>query len=297
MSKNSNSNSVKIEDKLLLMCDLDRTVIPNGKEPVSLQAMNEFKLFVKREEVILAYASGRDLGLIKNAIKEYDLPFPSIAVGDVGTNIYECRSGEYRKNQGWSRLIGANWHGKIGADIHKLICDISELTLQEKKKQNAFKQSYYIDPEEITGALLETIEMRLKNAGFAAQIISSIDQTENIGFIDIVPQSADKRHALQYLEKFLRLSQRQIVFAGDSGNDVEALASGYNAIVVANARAEIKTRVRELARARGVLSAVYFASGGFKGMNGNYTAGILEGIRHFTSIGRLSRPKGSPILL
>lgn len=281
------SNQKKPKDKLLLMCDLDRTVIPNGKEPVSPQAMALFKRFIKQEKVILAYASGRSLHLIKSAIKEYKLPFPSIVVGDVGTSIYECKRGEYRKNMGWPRLISNDWRGKTGADIHKIIFGISELAPQKKEKQNTFKQSYYIDPEEITGALLKKIEMRLKSARLAAQIVSSIDQTQRIGFIDIVPESADKKHALKYLEKFLKLSPRQIIFAGDSGNDVQALASGYNAIVVANARKEIKMRVRALARKQGILSSVYFARGGFKGMNGNYSAGILEGIAHFASIGAI----------
>ncbi len=279
------------QHKLLLMCDLDRTVIPNGQEPVSLQAMDLFKNFVKQKTVILAYASGRSLQLIKSAIKEYGLPFPSIAVGDVGTSIYECKQGKYRKNTGWSDKISGDWRGKTGKDINKIVCGILELTLQEKEKQNTFKQSYYIDPEDITGDLLKKIETRLKNARIAAQVVSSIDQTQKIGFIDIVPRSADKKHALQYLEKFLKLSRRQIIFAGDSGNDVQALASGYNAIVVANARKEIKMRVRALSRKQSIISSIYFAHGGFKGMNGNYSAGILEGIAHFAKIGVIDKIK------
>jgi hypothetical protein len=48
------------------------------------------------------------------------------------------------------------------------------------------------------------------------------------------------------------------------------------AVLVANADAE----VRRLARESGN-PALYIARGGYLGMNGNYSAGILEGAAHF----------------
>jgi hypothetical protein len=71
------------------------------------------------------------------------------------------------------------------------------------------------------------------------------------------------------------------VFAGDSGNDLPVLSSGLRAVLVANATDEVRDEARQLSAARGTGDTLYLAQGGFMGMNGNYSAGILEGVAHF----------------
>jgi len=75
--------------QLLLCTDLDRTLIPNGEQAESPRAKELFERLVGREEVTLAYVTGRHRGLIEQAIQEYDLPLPDFAIGDVGTTIYQ----------------------------------------------------------------------------------------------------------------------------------------------------------------------------------------------------------------
>lgn len=71
------------------------------------------------------------------------------------------------------------------------------------------------------------------------------------------------------------------VFSGDSGNDLEVLSSPVKAILVANATAELKQTAQRQAGKSGYSAALYLARGGCLGMNGNYSAGILEGIIHY----------------
>jgi hypothetical protein len=71
------------------------------------------------------------------------------------------------------------------------------------------------------------------------------------------------------------------VFAGDSGNDLPVLASEIPAVLVANASAEVRREALAQAAARGHADALYIARGGFMDMNGNYTAGVLEGVVHY----------------
>ena len=52
-------------------------------------------------------------------------------------------------------------------------------------------------------------------------------------------------------------------------------------MLVANAEEDVRQRVLEIASSRDALDSLYLASGGFLGMNGNYSAGILEGVAHF----------------
>ena len=92
----------------------------------------------------------------------------------------------------------------------------------------------------------------------------------------MLPVSANKLHAIRFLMQQQGFGQENTVFAGDSGNDLDVLLSSISAVLVANADEEVK-RLAEQAH-KGTL---YIAEGGYLGMNGNYSAGILEGIAHY----------------
>ena len=65
------------------------------------------------------------------------------------------------------------------------------------------------------------------------------------------------------------------------GNDIEVLASPIPAVLVANCQPQVRELATRLARERGYADRLYVARGGFMGMNGNYGAGMLEGIAHY----------------
>jgi hypothetical protein len=73
----------------------------------------------------------------------------------------------------------------------------------------------------------------------------------------------------------------QSVFAGDSGNDLPALTSGLNAVLVRNARDDVRDEALDALRKSGQAHRLYIAQGGYHGMNGHYAAGVLEGVHHF----------------
>jgi sucrose-6-phosphatase len=93
----------------------------------------------------------------------------------------------------------------------------------------------------------------------------------------VLPASASKLHALEFLRARLGISLNRTVFAGDSGNDMEVLVSRIPSVLVANAQESVRTE----AVAHADLATLYLARGGLLGMNGNYSAGILEGVVHF----------------
>jgi len=76
-------------------------------------------------------------------------------------------------------------------------------------------------------------------------------------------------------------SYSDTVFCGDSGNDIEVLSSPIPAVLVANSQPDVRQLAHRLAKASGHPDRLYIALGGFMGMNGNYSAGILEGVAHF----------------
>lgn len=259
---------------LLLACDLDRTVLPNGPEPLAAGAMEAFVNFTQQPWVHLAYVSGRDLGLIQAALTEYHIPLPHSAVGDVGTTIYRRLNHHFTIDQGWSEWIAPDWQGQTGQQIHQLIGHLAGLRLQEANKQNTFKLSYYTPVSVNHVTLTDQIQIILQSQHIQAAVIFSVDQMANTGLLDILPARATKQHAVDYLRTSLGLTLAQVVYAGDSGNDLEPLTSGYQSILVHNALPEVKKEVQTVAAVKGVQDKVYYAEG-------NYVSGILEGLNKF----------------
>ncbi|BBO66108.1 hypothetical protein DSCA_00380 [Desulfosarcina alkanivorans] len=71
------------------------------------------------------------------------------------------------------------------------------------------------------------------------------------------------------------------VFAGDSGNDLDALTSGLPVILVKNASRDVYQATFDKLKSMGLQERLYLAKGNFMEMNGNYAAGVLEGLAHF----------------
>lgn len=267
--------------RFLLCTDLDRTLLPNGAQPESPEARKRFSQFAARPEVSLAFVSGRHRSLVLAAIEEYQIPEPNFVIGDVGTNIYSVQDNHWRTWQSWSDVIGTDWDELSRDDLEALFADLHELRLQEPEKQNRFKLSYYAAPDAEIQPLQIEMERRLNAQHVRASLIWSVDETVSIGLVDVLPARANKLHAIEFLMGQHGFTQDNTVFAGDSGNDLPVLISPVNSGLVANALAEVKQQALQQAQANNTREALYLAKGDFMGMNGNYNAGILEGLAHF----------------
>ncbi|NOX25765.1 MAG: HAD hydrolase family protein, partial [Deltaproteobacteria bacterium] len=111
-------------------------------------------------------------------------------------------------------------------------------------------------------------------------VISSIDESENKAFMDILPENATKLHALRFLLNYLGIPASRAVFSGDSGNDLPVLTSEIHSVLVANAAREVRDRALREVSQNGYTDTLYLAKGIGK-LNGNYCAGVLEGAAHF----------------
>ncbi|MGD8407812.1 MAG: HAD-IIB family hydrolase [Thiohalophilus sp.] len=270
-----------MNETILICTDLDRTLIPNGHEPESPGARRLLRQLVKREDVYLAYVSGRDKVLLEEAIAEWELPVPDFAIGDVGTSIYAIKEDNWKLMQGWRKEISQDWRNYRREDIARFLEDIDSLTLQEPHKQNDFKLSYYTPPDTDNVILQNEIRERLAKYPIEYNVIWSIDDLKNIGLLDILPKRANKLESIRFLIHQNGFSAKNTVFSGDSGNDLEVLTSELQATLVNNASDNIKHQAQDMARSHGHMNCLYIAHGNFLGMNGNYAAGILEGLAHY----------------
>jgi HAD superfamily hydrolase (TIGR01484 family) len=266
---------------VLLCADLDRTIIPNGPEPESPEARPLLRILAQRPELTLAYVTGRHRELLIDAIEEYELPIPDYAIGDVGTTIYEISGGRWEPWDRWSQEIASDWGGRSHDDLHSLFADFETLRLQEQEKQNVFKLSYYVPVDIDSTSILETMNRRLDAEGIHASLIWSVDQVTHVGLLDVLPRRATKKHAIEFLMNEKGFDIEHTVFAGDSGNDLPALTGGLQAVLVRNALESVRQEAIARAEANGCEERLYLAKGGLLGMNGNYGAGVLEGLVHF----------------
>lgn len=268
-------------EPILICTDLDRTLIPNGQYPEPDIARPLFGNIVARDDVFLAYVSGRDRVLLEEAISEWELPLPDYAIGDVGTSIYTVHDNSWERLESWREEISRDWGDYQREDIGQWLAEIDILTPQEQSKQNDYKLSYYVPVDVTISALLEDIHQRLNKHPIRYNVIWSIDDAKQIGLLDILPQRANKLQAIHFLMQQYDFDSTRTVFSGDSGNDLEVLCSDIRATLVHNASYEIKQQARKMADENGYADRLYIAQGGFLGMNGNYAAGILEGLAHY----------------
>ncbi|QPN60848.1 HAD hydrolase family protein [Synechococcus sp. CBW1002] len=267
--------------RLLLCTDLDRTLIPNGRQPESPAARSLFARLVQRPEVTLAYVSGRDAALVAEAIVDYALPSPDWVVADVGTTLLEVAPDGWRAHRGWHQSIGVDWAGRTAQDLHQLLADLSPLDLQEPAKQNTYKLSYYLHLDVDVPSLCAEIERRLELEQLRASLITSMDEQAEIGLLDVLPPAATKLHAVRFLMELLGFDSSETLFCGDSGNDLPVMTSDLPSVLVANADPALMAQLGCSAGERSPRETLYLAQGGFMGMNGNYAAGIVEGVLHF----------------
>lgn len=269
----------------LLCTDLDRTLLPNGAWVETPGVRQQLAAYLHEHQVQLAFVSGRDRALVQQAIADYQLPMPDYVIADVGTSLYHTGT-SWQHDDAWQQRIGADWRFAQPADLYALVADIPGLSLQESPKQGRYKLSFYT-PVDWDLALHETeMQLRFVQQDWQVQLVFSIDEEENVGLLDVIPASAGKLGAIHFLMQKMQIDDDAVLFAGDSGNDLDVLCSALPAVLVANAADTVRIAARQRVQQDGIQSRLYVAQGLIG--NGGYAAGILEGIEHF--FGKATHP-------
>ncbi|MGD9275832.1 MAG: HAD-IIB family hydrolase [Candidatus Pacearchaeota archaeon] len=268
--------------KILIATDLDRTLLPNGNHKLSKGAINSFKILIKKtnKKIILIYITGRNKTLILQAIKKYNLPKPEFCISMVGSVIYKYEKNSLIEDKNWENHLKKSSKNFNSEKIISSLKDIKQLKLQPKKYLNDFKVSYYLKNKSLLKSTLKKIKLELKKNKINAKVIYSFDVNRKIGLIDVMHKNANKLSALYFLLDKLKIKKQNIVYCGDSGNDLEIFKSGIKSILVKNASYDFKEKLKKEIKKNKKMK-IYFARGNFKNLNGNYVSGILEGINHY----------------
>jgi len=236
----------------LLATDVDNTLTGDRAGYLSLAG-----LLSMRRDVTIAYVTGRDKIQMFEIMVAECLGEPNYVLCNVGTEIYE--GPDYRRDDAWTRHIDRQWDR---LEVHQALATIPHLFQQSR--QFEFKQSYHLFRK--ADVVIPEIHKRLDDIGIPHKVVYSSGSD-----LDIIPNRAGKGEAVDYVRKRLRIRPRNVLAAGDSGNDIELLSAGFLAVVVGNHKPELN--------ADALPKDVYWA-------REHYAAGIIEGIEHFAFLER-----------
>ena len=262
--------ALRLHPNMVLACDLDGTLIPLESDEVYRTAIASLSTLLLRHQVTLLYVTGRRLELALDGMTEFKLPNPDFIVSDVGTSIYIRDANGWKNDRSYESLLGQQWGAQTYEHVLHSLEDLPDLRLQEAECQSPFKLSFYLDKPNCASEILALVEKRLNANSILAKCIYSVDPYRGLGLLDVLPPSASKHFALQHLVASFGKTMDEIVYAGDSGNDLEVFLSDARSIIVANTPDWVQRTVKKSASAH----SSYFASK-------KYAAGVLEGCIHF----------------
>jgi len=261
----------------LIASDLDGTLIPPPSAPDPTAGVATFREAARRAGLPVAYVTGRDHSLALAGIEAAGLPEPDWLICDVGTQIFHRRGGGLWPDPRYRDRMVEAFQGLEAEAIRKAVTGLHGLVLQPEAKQGEFKVSFTLPPSG-TGdpptSLRRDLMERLGGMDAPVAVVWSVDVEDGAGLVDILPRGVAKDRALRHLQEEAGMAMDQVVYAGDSGNDLAALLAGFRAVLVGNAPAPLRVHVREESGARGLEEEVYLA-------RGHYGDGVVEGLRHF----------------
>ena len=290
-------NPIQLPAVSLLAYDMDGTTVynptkaDNGLPQDYVEALPIFRRLHAPPERHMIYITGRDQQGISEGIERCDLPQVELAVGMVGTALYERIAGELVENPSWTaeiQRVTPGWSINTIVDFmarqgDKGICPQDE----HERWQGRFKSSWYVRPTDrmlkqygtaaaATEHVAREVEsiLRAITACKDLTVVDSFDSTREVGLIDVLPAKATKHGALEFVRiKLFSISKEQTLVAGDTGNDLDLLTGSYYAVLVGNAKADVKKRASALASANGIGDKLYIAKR-------HTILGIIEGIEH-----------------
>jgi sucrose-6-phosphatase len=239
----------------LLVTDLDNTLVGDKQ---SLLQLNQWLVRARAEQdLLLVYSTGRSLFSYHQLCATTPLLPPDVLVTSVGTEIF---SGDFEQpDPQWSYHLQQNWDRALVRDI---AAQFEMLVAQPNTEQLPFKVSYFLEAA-IADSVIAELSDALDKAGVLAQLIYSGGKD-----LDILPQTANKGKALQFVQTQFGMTVEQTIACGDSGNDI-ALFGQNRGIIVGNAQPELLNWHHQ-----NPIPQRYLASA-------QYAAGIMEGLKYF----------------
>ncbi len=237
----------------LLISDFDNTQAPTAGQrlqpSVALPSTFVLKDMAERGEIPLVHCTGRSpahlIRDIENAQHD-ELPGPHAArtemiLASVGTEAFQWdeEQGLYTPMEGLIDHVAADFFERSFDDLKAVIEQTPGLKLQSADHLGPYKISGWKDPEvnmsneELYGALLDTLE----GHGFNEDDLAITASMQSKFAVDLTPAGATKGNAVRFAAKQYGVPLKDVYYAGDSINDLDAmLVEDVNVILPGNAQ-------------------------------------------------------------
>ncbi|MBX2813988.1 MAG: HAD family hydrolase [Myxococcales bacterium] len=255
----------------VLATDLDRTLLPNGRWDPEEGAIARFNQLTEASDLVVVYVTGRSLTSTEEAIAKYGIRYPHVLCADVGTSIYRYKEDTWIADDGWPSWVmkgSPKWDAEA---VARMLASVTDVQLQEPTCQRLFKRSFYVDHGR-QATIVDSVRA-LTGGRFDEVLVYSYDESADVGLLDILPKTATKQTSLAYVADASGCSHSQVVFCGDSGNDILPLTASFLGVLVGNADEQLVEKVQEAERKMPSLQ-VYYAQK-------YYTAGVIEGAKYY----------------
>ena len=247
--------------------DLDGTLI--GNPEATRRFKHAWKSLPATSRPLLVYTSGRLVQDEIDLLATQVLPWPDFIIGGVGTQIYDGR--QKRPLTVYSQQFQADWRL---SEIESIVSVFPGVSRQPPQYLHRYKSSWYL--EGATPEIIASLEEHLAHAGLKVCVVYS-----SMRDLDILPATANKGGALDWLCRRLVVSLSHVLVAGDTGNDASMfLLPGVRGIVVENAQPEL---IEAVVRIPTFNATKVFADG------------VLEGLQHFQVVPSAPQPSESAL--
>jgi len=167
------------------------------------------------------------MGEAQRVLSLWKLPEPDVFITSVGSEIWRRQGTALVLCQDYAGHISTGWEPEAVVDLAARL----HIRNQPEYERRRWKVSFLGDADQ--AAALRDL---MRAEGVEGHVIAS-----HATFIDVLPQRAGKAAAIRFEAARSGLEERDCIVAGDSGNDRDMLESFANAIVPANAYAELAT--------------------------------------------------------
>lgn len=215
----------------------------------------------------LILSTGRRLEQVLAGITTEGLPEPDAVVCQVGTEIYlPPLDRDARPMAAWRERLLADYSR---AEAVAFLVGIDGLVMQPDECNTELKVSCFLDQCPDPERAVAAIRRRIAPHGARYQAVWSSQRD-----LDILPAASGKGKAIGFLAEQWGFDPRQVVVAGDTGNDASMFGEFKCGVCVANAQPELVAACHALDDGR-----VYFA-------RQPYAAGVEAGLVHFGVLSR-----------
>ena len=237
----------------LFSSDLDGTLLGNPES--ARRFKHSWEALSRRQRPLLCYNSGRFVDDVINLLKAEGLPWPDYILGGLGTQLYDAK-----RKQPVTEFDEQFRDGWDLAKVEQLLAAFPGVARQPPEFLHPYKSSWYL--HHATPEIVDGLRKQLADAGLKVTVIYSSARD-----LDVLPANTSKGQALQRLCERIGLSLKQVLVAGDTGNDSSMfLLPDVKGIVVENAQPELHEAVVHL--------PTYSATRAF-------ADGVLQGLAHF----------------